>query len=102
MTCQAISTAVADAMSDSTQATPPPPVRGGSGMGGRGGQGRNPKQVAVSGNCNRCGKADHYVRDCPERNMYWDTPPDGTEDTATMVNRKKGAKLDVTMSYCSM
>ena len=42
------------------------------------------------------------MRDCPERNTYWDPPPYGTEDAYTKVHRNKGAKLCVTMSYCSV
>ena len=34
--------------------------------------------------------------------MYWDPPPDGTEDTATNFHCNRGDKLDVTMSYCSV
>ena len=37
---------------------------------------------------------------CPERNMYWDPPPDGTEYTATNINCNKGYTSDVTMYYC--
>ena len=99
--CQAISTDVAVVLSASTQATPPPP-KGEGGRGDRGCRGGNPKQVAVPGNCNRCGKAGRYVQDCPERNTYWDPPPDGTEDSYIKVHRKKGDKLYVTMSYCSV
>ena len=67
-----------------------------------GGWSGNPKQVTVPGNYNCCGKAGHYVWDCTESNMYWDPPPDVTEDTATEDHRKKGAKSGVTMSYCSV
>ena len=70
MICQAISIAVAAAMSASTQATIPPPVRGGGGRGSRVGQGGDTKQVSVPVNCNRYGKAGHNVRERPERKMY--------------------------------
>ena len=92
--------AVAYTISDSTQAnTPQFSDRGGQGGGGRGGRGGYPKQVAFPGNCNSCDNAGHYVRDCPERNTYWDPHPAGTEYTATKANHKKGSKLDVTMYY---
>ena len=99
---QAISTDVFSIMSVSTQATPPPPGQGGGGRGNMGGQGGSHKKVAFTGNFNRCGKAVHYVRDCPDRNTYWDQTPAGTEDTDTKVRCKKGDKSDITMSYCSV
>ena len=100
--CQDISTVVAYDMSASTQATPPQIVWGGSARSIRGGRGENPKQVAVPSKFYRCGKAGHYVRYCPERNTYWDPPPDGTDDTSTKFHCKKGDKVGVTMSYCSV
>ena len=90
MICQAISIAVAAAMSASTQATLPPPVRGGGGRGSRVGQGGDTKQVSVPGNCNRYGKSVHDTRDFPKRNTYWDPPLAGNEDTDTRVHHKKG------------
>ena len=90
--CQAISTDVAAAMSDFTQATPPPPGRGGNGRGGRIGRGGNPKKDVVPGNCNRCGKAGQYVRECTKRNTYWDPTTAGTKDTDTKVHHKQWAK----------
>ena len=97
---QAISTPVASVMSASTQATTPPTACRKSGRGGRGGWGGNTKQVAVPGNCYRCDKAGHYVRNCPKRNTHRYPPPDGNVDTSTKVHQKKGDKSDVTMSYC--
>ena len=69
MMCQYIYTSVVSYMSTSTQATPLPP-KGGGHRGGRGGLCGHLKQDTVPGNCNRCVKEGHYVRDCPERNTY--------------------------------
>ena len=99
MMCQAIYTAVADAMSTCTRDTEPPPGKGGGGRGGMVGRGGHPKQVEVSGNCNCCGKAGYYVREFPKWNMYWDPTPNDTEDNSTKLHCKRGDKLDVTMSY---
>ena len=85
MMCQAISTSVAAAMYASTQAIPYPTGSRSGSRGGRGGWGGNSKQVSVTGNCNCCGKSGNYVRDCPQRNTYWDPHHSGTEDTATNV-----------------
>ena len=88
MMCQAISTAVDSNMSASAHATPSSP-KGSGGRGGRGVGCGNTKQVSVLGDCNRCGKAGHYVRDRLERNTYWDLPPAVTKDTATKVHHNK-------------
>ena len=102
MMCQAISTNVSASICASAQYNPPPPGWDGGGRGGRGGKTRNPKQVAVPGNCNRCGKAVHCVQDCPKLKTYWYLPPAGTEDNDTKLHCKKGDKSGVTISYCSV
>ena len=103
MMCQVISADVAADMFASTQANPHPSggrvCQGGGGRGYMGCLGGDPEQVAFTGNCNRCSKVGHYVQYCPERNTYWDPPPDGTEDTTTKVHFNKGDKLDATIYY---
>ena len=102
MMCQSISNVLSSTTSYYTQATPPPPGQCGDGRGFRGGCGGYPKQVLVRINCNRCGKAGHYVQDFTKPNTYWYLPPDGNEDTDTNVHCKKGAKSVFTMSYFSV
>ena len=109
MMCQDISTFVAASMYASSQANPHPPggrgIRFGRGGGVRGVmvvRGGDLNQVEFPVNCNRCGKAGHYVWYCPKCNVYWDPPPSATEDTATKLYHNKGAKSDVTMSYLSV